>query len=66
MNKPVYIVLPILEIRKKVVFKFWYDYRKKKYRERAKFYYMGTKTFVVNIKNKKDLRRQCKRYLNKT
>ena len=29
MNKPVYIVLPILEIRKKVVFKFWYDYRKK-------------------------------------
>lgn len=29
MNKPIYIVLPILEIRKKVVFKFWYDYRKK-------------------------------------
>ena len=30
MNKPVYLGLPILEIRKTLMYKFWYDYMKPK------------------------------------
>ena len=30
MNKPVYLGLPILEIRKTLMYEFWYDYIKRK------------------------------------
>ena len=33
MNKPVYLDLQILEINKKVLHEFWYDYVKAKYVE---------------------------------
>ena len=36
MNKPVYIFLSILELRKIVMYDFWYDYIKLKYEEKAK------------------------------
>ena len=40
MNKPVYLELPILEIRKTLTYEFWYDYVKPKYQNNAKLCYM--------------------------
>ena len=40
MNQPVYLGLPILELSKIVMYKFWYDHEKTKYREKAKLCYM--------------------------
>ena len=50
MNKPVYIGLPILEISKKLMYEFWYDYVKLKYQNNAKLCYMDTDRFIINIK----------------
>ena len=36
MNKPVYLGLSILELNKILIYKFWYDYVKPKYGEKAK------------------------------
>ena len=38
MNKPVYLGLSILEIRKTIMHEFWYDCVKPKYDENAKLY----------------------------
>ena len=37
-NKPVYLGLLILEVSKALMYWFWYDYVKPKYRGEAKFY----------------------------
>ena len=36
MNKPVFLGLSILELSKKVMYKYWHDYMKPKYNEKAK------------------------------
>ena len=45
MNKPVYLGLTILEIRK-----FWYNYMKPKYQNNVKLSYMDTDSFITNVK----------------
>ena len=40
MNKPVYLELSILEIKKTLTYEFWYDYVKPKYQNNAKLCYM--------------------------
>ena len=40
MNKPVYLGLSILELRKILMHQFWYDYVKPKYGKKAKLCYM--------------------------
>ena len=35
-NKPVYLGQAILDISKILLYEFWYDYIKRKYREKAK------------------------------
>ena len=50
MNKPVYLGLTILEIRKTLMYEFWYDYIKPKYQDNAKLCYMDTDSFIINIK----------------
>ena len=45
MNKPVYLVLSILELSKIVIYDFWHDYVKPKYKEKAKLCYMDTRQF---------------------
>ena len=50
MNKPVYLGLSILEIKKIVMHEFWYDYLKSKYGRRANLCYMDTDSFIVYIK----------------
>ena len=50
MNKSVYLGLSILELSKTLKYGFWYEYVKPKYSEKAKFCYMDTGSFIVNIK----------------
>ena len=49
MNKPAYLGMTILDISKTLVCEFWYDYVKPKYNDKAKFCYMDTDSFVINI-----------------
>ena len=48
MNKPVYLALSILKIRKIVMYEFWYDYVKSKHGEKS--IYMDANSFIVYIK----------------
>ena len=50
MNKPIYLSLPILEISKTLMYKFWYDYMKPKYDDNVKLCYMDTGSFIMHIK----------------
>ena len=50
MNKPVYLGLSILEIRKTLMYEFWYDYIKPKYGDNVKLCYMDTDSFIMHIK----------------
>ena len=47
INKPVYLVLSILEISKIVMYEFCYDYVKPKYGEKRELCYMDTDSFIV-------------------
>ena len=50
MNKPIYSGLSILEIRKILIYEFWYDYMKPKYGDNVKLCYMDTDSFIIYIK----------------
>ena len=50
MNKPVYLVLSILEISKTLIYEFSYDYMKPKYGDNVKLCYMDTDGFIMPIK----------------
>ena len=49
MNKSVYLGMLILDISKTLMYEFWYDYVKPKYKDKAKLCYMDTDSFVINI-----------------
>ena len=38
MNKPVYLGLPILELNRTVMYEFFYDYVKPRYREKVELF----------------------------
>ena len=42
--------MSLLDISKTLMYKFWYDYIKTKYQEKAKLCYMDTDSFVIHIK----------------
>ena len=50
MNKPIYLGLSILDIRKILRYEFWYDYMKPKYNDKIKLCYMDTDSFIMSIK----------------
>ena len=50
MNKPVYLVLSMLEISKTLMFKFLSDYIKPKYRRNEKLSYLDTDSFIMHTK----------------
>ena len=41
--------MSMLDISKTLMYEFWYEYVKPKYKEKAKLYYMDTDSFVINI-----------------
>ena len=49
MNKPVYFGMSLLDISKTLMYEFWYDYLKPKYKDKAKLCYMDTDSFAINI-----------------
>ena len=49
INKPVYIGMLILDISKTLMYEFWYDYLRPKYKDKAKLCYMDTDSFAFNI-----------------
>ena len=52
MNRPIYLGMSILDIRKTLMYEFWYDYIKLKYKDKAKLCYMDTDSFVIYVKTK--------------
>ena len=50
MNNSVRLGLSILELRKILMYEFWYDYVKPKHGEKAILCYMDTNSFIVYIK----------------
>ena len=50
MIKPIYLAMSILDISKRLIYEFWYDYIKSKYRDKAKLCYVDTDSFVIYIK----------------
>ena len=49
-NERVYLGLSILEVSKKLIYEFWYDYIRPKYQSNAKLCYMDTDSFIIYIK----------------
>ena len=49
LNKPLYLGISILDISETLMYKFWYDYFKPKYGDRAKLCYTDTGCFIINI-----------------
>ena len=67
MNKPIYLGMSILDISKTLMYKFWYDYIKPKYKNKAKLYYTDTDSFVIHIKTEdfwKDIVNDVKRWFD--
>ena len=48
MNKPIYLGMSILDISKALMYKFWYDYIKPKYKNKAKLSYMDIDSFAIH------------------
>ena len=52
MNKPIYVGITILDIRKTLMYEFWYGYLKPKYGDKIKLCYMDTDNLISFIKTK--------------
>ena len=52
MNEPIYLGMSILDSRKTLMYKFWYDYITPKYQDRAKLCFTDTDSFAIYVKTK--------------
>ena len=48
-NKPMYLGLSILNISKILMYEFWYDYMKPKYKNKVKLCYMDTDSLIKKL-----------------
>ena len=67
MNKLIYLGQAILDISKPLMYEFWYDYIKSKYKHKARLCYTDTDSFVMHIKTEdfyKDLAGDVERRFN--
>ena len=65
MNKPVYLGMSILDISKTLMYEFWYEYIKPKYKDNAKLCYMDADSFIISIKTEdfyKDIANDVERW----
>ena len=68
MNKPVYPRLSILEIGRTLMYEFWYNYIKPKYKQNAKLCYIDTYNFFINIETEdfyEDINNAEKRFVHR-
>ena len=56
MNKPVYQGMPISDISKTLMYEFWYDYIKPRYKDKAKLCCMDTVALLLTFSRKTFLR----------
>ena len=52
MTKPKYLSMSILDISKTLMYEFWFDSIKTKYKDKARLCYTDTDSFVINILTK--------------
>ena len=52
IDKRAYQGLSVLDISKTVMYEFWYDYVKLKYKSNANLCFMDTDSFIVYVKTK--------------
>ena len=67
MNKPIYLGQAILDVSKTLMYEFWYDYIKPKYKEKARLCYIDTDSFVIRIKTEdfyKDIANDVERWFH--
>ena len=50
MNKSIYLGQAILDLSKTHIYKFWYDFIKPMYRDKARLCYTDTDSFIMHIK----------------
>ena len=50
--KPLYLGMSILDISKKLMYEFWYDFIVPKFGDRVKLCYTDIDTYIINIKTK--------------
>ena len=48
-NKPVYLGMSIVGISKRLMYEFWYDSIKPKYKDKARLCYTDTDSFVIHV-----------------
>ena len=63
MNKPAYLRLSVLDISKKGMHKYWFDYLNPKYGNNGKLSYMDTDSLMVDVQ---DLAEGVKKILDST
>ena len=69
INKSVYLGMSILDISKRLMYEFWYDYVKPKYKDKVKLCYMDTDCFVIIIFTEdvfEDINNDAERWLHTT
>ena len=67
MNKPIYLDMSMLDISKTLMYEFWYDYIKPKYKDKAKLCYTDTDSFIIHIKTEdfyKDIANDVERWFD--
>ena len=67
MNKPIYLGQAILDICNTLMYEFWYDYIKLKYRDKARLCYTDTDSLVIYVETEdfyKDIAGDVEKWFN--